>query len=318
MPIFLGNTEISAVYHGSSQIAEIYRGNTKLWPTSGGGGLSANQLKFIYTSTAANESFPLLPGVNEGTYNAVVDWGDGSSSEITAFDDADGTHVYAAADAYEVLVTGQLGTILQNTTAAAKVTNFEAGPNCTVITGAFYQMLQGCASSTGFPVFDTSGFASSSVNASACFKNSDFTGACVGTGWAFAQTCLELFRNSNITGFDSPDGLNSSGGYSRMFQGCSSLENIAANLFDTISSAPNFAFYLFASNTSSLTAQSVENVLTSIAYAVNNNGLVAPEVFPNIDIDYDVNTGSLSSATTTAIAVCKSAGFDVVINGVSQ
>jgi hypothetical protein len=37
MPIFLGNTEITSIYHGSSQIAEVYKGSTKLWPSGGGG-----------------------------------------------------------------------------------------------------------------------------------------------------------------------------------------------------------------------------------------------------------------------------------------
>jgi len=37
MPIFLGNTELTAIYHGSSQIAEVYKGSTKLWSSGGGG-----------------------------------------------------------------------------------------------------------------------------------------------------------------------------------------------------------------------------------------------------------------------------------------
>ena len=37
MPIFLGNTELAAIYYGSSQIAEVYKGSTKLWPSGGGG-----------------------------------------------------------------------------------------------------------------------------------------------------------------------------------------------------------------------------------------------------------------------------------------
>jgi len=41
MSIFLGNTELAAIYHGSSQIAEVYKGSTKLWPLGGGGGAVA-------------------------------------------------------------------------------------------------------------------------------------------------------------------------------------------------------------------------------------------------------------------------------------
>ena len=32
MPIFLGSTEPTAIYHGSTEIAEVYKGSTKIWP----------------------------------------------------------------------------------------------------------------------------------------------------------------------------------------------------------------------------------------------------------------------------------------------
>ena len=103
------------------------------------------------------------------------------------------------------------------------------------------------------------------------------------------------------------------------FNGCSMLEDVGANLFDNVSTLATYGFESVFSGCTSLTAQSVENILVSIAYACTNNGLTAPASPGNdLEIDYDTNTGSLSSATTTAIAICKTAGFDVVINGVSQ
>ena len=47
-----------------------------------------------------------LPLVSTGTYDMVVDWGDGSSDTITAHTDAARIHEYATAGAYEVRIEG--------------------------------------------------------------------------------------------------------------------------------------------------------------------------------------------------------------------
>ena len=59
----------------------------------------------IWRTTSANESItlPLRSGYN---YNFIVDWGDGSSSTITAHDDTDKTHTYNMARDYTVTISG--------------------------------------------------------------------------------------------------------------------------------------------------------------------------------------------------------------------
>ncbi len=52
-----------------------------------------------------------IPCLDVGTYDAVVDWGDGSTSTITSFDDLDLTHTYGATQEYTVEVTGTLPSI---------------------------------------------------------------------------------------------------------------------------------------------------------------------------------------------------------------
>ena len=49
-----------------------------------------------------------LPLRSEYNYDFTVDWGDGSSSEITAYDDTDITHIYASAGEYRVIISGIL------------------------------------------------------------------------------------------------------------------------------------------------------------------------------------------------------------------
>jgi hypothetical protein len=47
-----------------------------------------------------------FPAGNTGTYDAVINWGDGSTSEITAYNDADLTHTYATSDTFQISVSG--------------------------------------------------------------------------------------------------------------------------------------------------------------------------------------------------------------------
>ena len=39
-------------------------------------------------------------------YNFTVDWGDGTTDEVTSFDDVDKTHTYAEAGEYTVVISG--------------------------------------------------------------------------------------------------------------------------------------------------------------------------------------------------------------------
>ncbi len=57
---------------------------------------------------SSNSNQVALPLYNGGAYNFVVDWGDGSNSTITAWDDANVTHTYASEGEYEIRITGQI------------------------------------------------------------------------------------------------------------------------------------------------------------------------------------------------------------------
>ena len=61
----------------------------------GGGGANPAFLMTIDTTQpgSASDTF-ILPCGSIGTYNATIDWGDGSTSNITTYNDADLTHVY--------------------------------------------------------------------------------------------------------------------------------------------------------------------------------------------------------------------------------
>ena len=48
-----------------------------------------------------------LPFVSGGSYDCIVDWGDGNSNEITAYDQEEVTHTYSSPGTYTVKIRGQ-------------------------------------------------------------------------------------------------------------------------------------------------------------------------------------------------------------------
>lgn len=74
------------------------------------GGSTSESFEMTIDTTqtgSASDTFILLCG-NIGTYNAVIDWGDGSTSDITTYNDADLTHVYSSSGTYEIKISGEL------------------------------------------------------------------------------------------------------------------------------------------------------------------------------------------------------------------
>ena len=58
-------------------------------------------------SGSASDTF-VLPLVNNGVIDMDVDWGDGNTDNITAYDDPEKTHVYSASGTYEIKISGTL------------------------------------------------------------------------------------------------------------------------------------------------------------------------------------------------------------------
>ena len=75
-------------------------GQTSVYPFDG---------SMVTTWEIPAESLSLkLPLSPSGTYNFTVDWGDGTQSTITSWDDSEARHVYASAGTYTVQISGTL------------------------------------------------------------------------------------------------------------------------------------------------------------------------------------------------------------------
>lgn len=68
---------------------------------------------FVMRTTGPGETVT-IPCQNNGTFNAVVDWGDGSTSNVTAWNDANLTHEYVTPGVYEIMVSGSFPNVYFN------------------------------------------------------------------------------------------------------------------------------------------------------------------------------------------------------------
>ena len=177
---------------------------------------SALETDLVWTvaTSAANETFT-IPCRDIGVFDATVEWGDGSASAITAYNDADLAHTYASAGDHQIRISGTFPNIYFNNAGdKLKVKSVE---NLGVMgwentERAFF----GCSNMVSFVAGNTD--TSSVTNMSNMF-----------------HTCSSL-TSIDASGFDTSSATNMSG----MFWNCSSLTSLDASSFDT-SSVTNMA-----------------------------------------------------------------------------
>ena len=190
--------------------------------------------------------------------------------------------------------------------------------NTSSVTNFYYAWIS-CTSLTSFPLIDTSlgtNFIGTWYN---CNSLTSFPSLNTSSGTNF----LDTWRGcSSLTSFPLLD-TSSGTRFDRAWYGCSSLTTFPANFFDNWSpaSVSTGVFNLTWDGCTSLTAQSVENILTSLdtsgVYGTDTGASGGTQLSDNtIDIDYDGTT--LSSATSTAITNLKSKNWAISINNVIQ
>jgi surface protein len=121
------------------------------------------------TSTGSSNSDQIhLPLVSSGTYDFVVQWGDGNNDHITVWNQAETTHTYASGGAYDLIITGTCtGWRFNNTGDRLKILNISQwGTFKFGNTGAYFY---GCENltATATDVPDLTGTASLNQ----CFRN---------------------------------------------------------------------------------------------------------------------------------------------------
>ena len=211
------------------------------------------------TTTTANETFT-IPCQNNGTFNAGIQWGDGSVSTVTAYNDANLTHTYATAGDHLIRITGSfpnihfnnggdklklksvhnLGTVgwtrLNNAFyGCSNMTSFTAGTTDTSAVTAMNAMFYACSSLTAL---DVSNFNTTAVtDMSSMFRScssltsldlSNFNTTAVTNMSIMFYNCPSL-TSLDLSNFNTTAVTNMVG----MFRACSSLTSLDVSSFNT-------------------------------------------------------------------------------------
>tara|TARA_R100000234_G_scaffold13765_1_gene7655 strand:- start:55 stop:492 length:438 start_codon:yes stop_codon:yes gene_type:complete len=135
---------------------------------------------------------------------------------------------------------------------------------------------------------------------------------------------LAWYQCNGLTSFPTIN-INKGTNFGYAWQGCTALTSFPASFFDSWSptSIDDGVFNQCWSGCIALTATSVENILVSLAASgkhATSTGASGGTAFtdPAIDITYSSASGSITSATNTAITTLKSRSWTIIINGVTQ
>jgi len=186
------------------------------------------------TTTGADETFT-IPCQNVGTFDASIDWGDGSFSGITAYNDAGLAHTFASAGDHTIRISGSFPNIYFNHGGdRLKVTRVDnlGDVGWERLSRAFF----GCSNMTSF--------ASGSTDTSAV------------TGMDFMFRDCSSLTSLDVSGFDT----SAVTGMDFMFRDCSSLTSLDVSGFDT-SAVTNMSYMFY--NCPSLTSLDVSGFDTS-------------------------------------------------------
>ena len=193
-------------------------------PTSGA---ADTPFTSLWATTGSNETIT-IPCQDNGTFNAVIDWGDGTAnSSVTAYNDAGLAHEYASAGDHTIEITGVFPNIYFNNggdrlkikkvlnlgtvgwiglgiafAGCANLTEFTAGSTDTTTVTNMGAMFFGCSSLNDL---DVSSLDTSNVNS---------------MGYMFLN-CSAL-TNLDVSSFDTAKVTS----MCAMFFGCSSLTNM--------------------------------------------------------------------------------------------
>jgi len=253
-----------------------------------------DNFEFTVTTTTSGETFT-IPCQNVGTFNATVDWGDGSAtSTITAYNDADLTHNYATSGDHDIIISGTFPNIYFSNAGdklkVKSVTNL-GSVGWTTLNNAFF----GCSNMTSFTPGDCD--TSSVTTLSSIFQNctsltsldlSSFNTSSVTNMGNMFTDCTSLtsldvssFNTSNVTNisgmFDSCSftsldlsNFNTSSvtNMNSLFRDCSSLTSVDLSSFDTssVGDGMNFMF----EGCSSLTSLDLSSFDTSSVTGMKN------------------------------------------------
>jgi surface protein len=192
--------------------------------------------QFVFTIDTENTSSGsslntqfMMPLISSGSYNAIVNWGDGSSDTITSYNQQEVTHTYSSAGQYEISIEGTLqGWQFSNAGDRLKMLDVKQWGVLDLSTNAaFYGCTNLDASASDAPTVSTTSLANSfrdCTNFNGAIGNWDIStvtnlSSCFFNASTFNKT-LNSWNVSSVTTLQST------------FQGCTSFDQ-DLNSWDT-------------------------------------------------------------------------------------
>jgi len=221
-------------------------------------------MSFIFkiTTTTSPQTF-VIPCVDEGTFNATVDYGDGTGSQtVTAYNDSNLTHSFATAGQHTITIDGTFPNVRFFDNAASREALDEVVDLGDVGWTFLYQAFRGCTNLTTFAggTADTSSVTDMSYMFFDCssltaLDVSNFDTSSV-TDMSYMFFVCSSLTTLDLSNFDTSSVTD----VSRMFRACSSLTSLNVSSFDTSSvTTMQEMFY----TCSSLTSLDLSNFDTS-------------------------------------------------------
>ena len=263
------------------------------------GGTNDN-FEFTVTTTTSSETFTIICGNFGDTFNATIDWGDGTStSTITAYNDADLAHTYASAGDHNISISGtfpnmnfngtgdvtkiksvnNMGSVGMTTTygmlwGATNLTSFTVGDADTSLVTSSHHMFRGCSSLTSLDL--------STMDLS---NNANF--------FNFLKDCTSL-SSINLSSFNT----SSATSMSSMFRGCTSLTSLDLSSFDTSSVTSMGSMFRDCSSLTSLDLSSFDtsSIFRGMRHMFNGMSSSSQATITGIE-DFDI-TGMSSNQMT--------------------
>ncbi|MCP4586006.1 BspA family leucine-rich repeat surface protein, partial [Pseudoalteromonas sp.] len=204
---------------------------------------ASNAFVFTINTTLGTGSNIQLPLPSGQTYNFTVDWGDGNSDVITAYNQTETLHTYSAGGIYTISISGKCGGwSFANTGDKLKITSVVQGGSIGVdyLGGAFY----GCSNLSSFNAsgWDVSNVANFSSFLSGCtsltiLNVSSWNVSSATDFTSFAYGCTSL-TTLDVSSWVTSSVLN----FSWFVSACTSLTTLDVSSWN-VSSATDFSYF---------------------------------------------------------------------------
>ncbi len=210
---------------------------------------------FKFTITGSTFTLPTVSGE---TYNATIDWGDGQSNTITAYNDAGISHTYSVSGTYQISITGTFGGFsFNNGGDKLKLDTidqwgdivftylqsaFYGCTNLTIISGvlthsgtSLASLIRNCTSLTSFELTEIDTSTVENFNNFAEGANSLIALSVENLNMQSAKFCNSMFEDCSaitmldVSGWDVSSLLQASS----FVEGCSNLTTLDVSLWET-------------------------------------------------------------------------------------